>query len=132
VSQVLKPGDVVYVEPLNAEANAVAAAAGAGNLGRHRGDGSEHRPRARDGRRLLLRPEPVQPRDAGDAPAGLVVQAFVYAAALDNGYTPSTIVMDGPIEIDQGPDWPWRPENYAAGKYYGPSTLRTGIELSRN
>ncbi|NWG25521.1 MAG: penicillin-binding protein 1A [Pseudorhodoplanes sp.] len=58
---------------------------------------------------------------------------FVYAAALDNGYTPSTVVMDGPIEIDQGPGQaPWRPENYSAGKYYGPSTLRTGIEMSRN
>jgi penicillin-binding protein 1A len=57
----------------------------------------------------------------------------VYAAALDNGYTPSTVVMDAPIEIDQGPGQaPWRPENYTTGKYYGPSTLRTGIELSRN
>jgi penicillin-binding protein 1A len=42
-------------------------------------------------------------------------------------------VVDGPIEIDQGPGMPpWRPENYSTGKYYGPSTLRTGIELSRN
>ncbi|MET0605998.1 MAG: penicillin-binding transpeptidase domain-containing protein, partial [Beijerinckiaceae bacterium] len=50
-----------------------------------------------------------------------------------NGYTPSTVVIDGPIEIDQGPGQaPWRPENYSTGKYYGPSTLRTGIELSRN
>ena len=41
--------------------------------------------------------------------------------------------MDGPIEIDQGPGMAaWRPENYSAGKYYGPSTLRTGIEQSRN
>ena len=41
--------------------------------------------------------------------------------------------MDAPIEIDQGPGLPpWRPENYSAGKYYGPSTLRFGIEQSRN
>ena len=41
--------------------------------------------------------------------------------------------MDGPIEIDQGPGQPpWRPENYSAGKYAGPSTLRYGIEQSRN
>ena len=53
----------------------LAAAPGAGNLRRDRGDGSVDRPRARDGRRLLLRPEPVQPRDPGDAPARLVVQA---------------------------------------------------------
>ena len=64
---------------------------------------------------------------------GSSFKPFVYAAALDNGYTPSTVVMDAPIEIDQGPGHPpWRPENYSTGKYYGPSTLRTGIELSRN
>jgi penicillin-binding protein 1A len=57
----------------------------------------------------------------------------VYSAALDNGYTPSTVVMDAPIEIDQGPGLPpWRPENYSTGKYYGPQTLRFGIEQSRN
>ncbi|HEY5964975.1 MAG TPA: penicillin-binding transpeptidase domain-containing protein, partial [Xanthobacteraceae bacterium] len=64
---------------------------------------------------------------------GSSFKPFVYAAALDNGYTPSTVVMDSPIEIDQGPGQPpWRPENYSAGKYYGPQTLRFGIEHSRN
>ena len=64
---------------------------------------------------------------------GSSFKPFVYAAALDNGYTPSTVVMDAPIEIDMGAgQGVWRPENYSAGKYYGPSTLRTGIELSRN
>ena len=64
---------------------------------------------------------------------GSSFKPFVYATALDNGYTPSTVVMDAPIEIDQGPGQPpWRPENYSAGKYYGPSTLRFGIEHSRN
>ncbi len=64
---------------------------------------------------------------------GSSFKPFVYAAALDNGYTPSTVVIDGPIEIDQGGgQGVWRPENYSTGKYYGPSTLRTGIELSRN
>ena len=53
----------------------LAAAAGAGNLRRDGGDGPGDRPRAGDGRRLLLRPEPVQPRDAGDAAARLLVQA---------------------------------------------------------
>ncbi len=63
---------------------------------------------------------------------GSSFKPFVYSAALDNGYTPSSVVMDAPIEIDQGPGQPpWRPENYS-GEYYGPSTLRTGIELSRN
>jgi penicillin-binding protein 1A len=64
---------------------------------------------------------------------GSAFKPFVYAAALDNGYTPSTVVLDGPIEIDQGPGLPpWRPENYSTGKYYGPQTLRFGIEHSRN
>src|SRR5215217_1320843 len=64
---------------------------------------------------------------------GSSFKPFVYAAALDNGYTPATVVMDSPIEIDQGPGMGvWRPENYSAGKYYGPQTLRFGIEHSRN
>ncbi|WP_068316078.1 penicillin-binding protein 1A [Polycladidibacter hongkongensis] len=63
---------------------------------------------------------------------GSAFKPFVYAAALDSGYTPSSVVLDAPIEIDQGGDQGiWKPKNYG-GKYYGPSTLRTGIELSRN
>ncbi|MBB5754158.1 penicillin-binding protein 1A [Prosthecomicrobium pneumaticum] len=63
---------------------------------------------------------------------GSSFKPFVYAAALDNGYTPSSVVMDAPFEYDPGFGQPiWRPENYSQ-KFYGPSTLRTGIELSRN
>ncbi len=63
---------------------------------------------------------------------GSVFKPFVYATALDNGYTPSSVILDAPIEIEQGPGKDiWKPENYH-GKYYGPSTLRTGIEYSRN
>ncbi len=63
---------------------------------------------------------------------GSSFKPFVYSAALDNGYTPSSVVMDAPIEIDQGPGLPpWTPENYT-NEYFGPSTLRTGIEQSRN
>ncbi|TPQ52080.1 penicillin-binding protein [Prosthecomicrobium hirschii] len=63
---------------------------------------------------------------------GSSFKPFVYSAALDNGYTPSSVVLDGPIEISQGVGAaPWRPENYS-GKFYGPSTLRVGIEQSRN
>ena len=64
---------------------------------------------------------------------GSSFKPLVYSAAIDNGYTPSTIVMDAPIEIDQGQGaGVWRPENYSTGKYYGPQTLRYGIEQSRN
>lgn len=63
---------------------------------------------------------------------GSSFKPFLYAAALDNGYTPSSVIMDAPLEISQGPGLgTWRPQNYG-GKFYGPSTLRTGIELSRN
>ncbi len=61
---------------------------------------------------------------------GSSFKPFVYAAALDNGYTPSSVVMDAPIEIRAGTEV-WRPQNYG-GKFYGPATLRTGVERSRN
>jgi penicillin-binding protein 1A len=63
---------------------------------------------------------------------GSSFKPIVYAAALDNGYTPSTIIMDAPIEIDMGQGGGiWKPENYG-GKFFGPSTLRFGLEQSRN
>ena len=63
---------------------------------------------------------------------GSSFKPFVYLSALDNGYTPSTLVLDAPFVIDQGPGLPkWKPKNYS-GKYYGESTLRTGIEKSQN
>ena len=63
---------------------------------------------------------------------GSSFKPFVYAAALDNGYTPASVVLDGPLEIDQGGSLGvWAPKNYS-GKFSGPSTLRYGIEQSRN
>ncbi|WP_034993216.1 penicillin-binding protein 1A [Beijerinckia mobilis] len=63
---------------------------------------------------------------------GSSFKPFVYATALDNGYTPSSIVLDAPIEIDQGPGLGvWRPENFE-GHSSGPHTLRYGIEHSIN
>ena len=62
---------------------------------------------------------------------GSSFKPFVYAAALDNGYTPATVVMDAPIEVDTGSGGTWKPENYSH-KFYGPQTLRFGIEHSRN
>lgn len=63
---------------------------------------------------------------------GSAFKPFIYLAALDQGYTPSTLVLDGPIAIPQGPGLPlWRPKNYG-GDFLGPTTLRVGIEKSRN
>lgn len=61
---------------------------------------------------------------------GSSFKPFVYAAALDSGYTPATIVVDAPIEINT-PQGLWRPKN-SSNKFYGPTPLRTGIEQSRN
>ena len=61
---------------------------------------------------------------------GSSFKPFVYASALDSGYSPATIVVDAPIEIDT-PQGVWRPKN-ASHKFYGPTPLRTGIEQSRN
>jgi penicillin-binding protein 1A len=63
---------------------------------------------------------------------GSSFKPIVYAAALDNGYTPSSLILDAPIEIDQGPGLgTWKPENYEHD-FFGPSTLRFGVEHSRN
>ena len=61
---------------------------------------------------------------------GSSFKPFVYASALDSGYTPATIVVDAPIEINT-PQGLWRPRN-ASKTFYGPTPLRTGIERSRN
>tara|TARA_B100000965_G_scaffold208901_1_gene174530 strand:+ start:2435 stop:4774 length:2340 start_codon:yes stop_codon:yes gene_type:complete len=63
---------------------------------------------------------------------GSAFKPFIYALALENNYTPSTLILDAPIVLDQGQDLKlWKPENYGK-KFYGPSTLRMGIEKSRN
>nr|WP_240931960.1 PBP1A family penicillin-binding protein [Sedimentitalea sp. CY04] len=61
---------------------------------------------------------------------GSSFKPFVYAAALDSGYSPATIVVDAPIEVNT-PQGLWRPRN-SSNKFYGPTPLRTGIERSRN
>jgi penicillin-binding protein 1A len=62
---------------------------------------------------------------------GSTFKPFVYAAALDNGYTPSSIVLDAPF-VAPGVDSWWKPGNYQEGRFYGESTLRLGLEQSRN
>jgi penicillin-binding protein 1A len=64
---------------------------------------------------------------------GSSFKPLIYTVALDNGYTPSSIIVDGPICLSQGAGMPqWCPKNYDAGSAAGPSTLRFGIEKSRN
>ena len=63
---------------------------------------------------------------------GSAFKPFIYALALENGYTPSTLILDAPLVLEQGTDLKmWKPQNYGK-KFYGPSTLRMGLEKSRN
>ncbi|MDC0625515.1 PBP1A family penicillin-binding protein [Alphaproteobacteria bacterium] len=63
---------------------------------------------------------------------GSAFKPFVYMSALKKGYTPSTLILDAPYVIDQGPGLPkWKPANYS-DEFYGLTTMRTGIEKSRN
>jgi penicillin-binding protein 1A len=130
VGQVLQPGDVVYVEPL------------AGKEGQFRLrqvpeiSGAIMAMEPYTGRVLAMvggfsydQSQFNRATQANRQP-GSSFKPIVYATALDNGYTPSSIVLDGPLEIDTGSGI-WRPENYEQN-YLGPSTLRTGLEHSRN
>ena len=132
VSQVLAAGDVVYVEPL------------AGHDGQFRlrqlpeVSGAMVVMDPRTGRVLALVGGFSYDQSQFDRASqamrqpGSAFKPFVYAAALDNGYTPSSIVLDAPLSIEQGNGQAaWEPENYER-KFYGPSTLRFGLEHSRN
>jgi penicillin-binding protein 1A len=138
VSQILSPGDIIYADPLIAK------------------DGS-----LVDGQyRLRQLPEVSGAMVAMDPHTGRVlamvggfsfdqsqfnratqayrqpgstIKPIVYSSAIDNGYTPSSVEIDGPIEIDQGQGGGvWRPENFSVGKYQGPTTLRNALRLSLN
>jgi penicillin-binding protein 1A len=61
---------------------------------------------------------------------GSSFKPFVYAAALDSGFSPASVIIDAPIEV-RTPQGIWRPQN-ASNRFYGPTTMRTGIEQSRN
>jgi penicillin-binding protein 1A len=131
VGQVLNPGDVVYVEPAKFAGqyrlHQLPEVSGAmvvedpwtGRVLAMVGGFSYDQSQFNRATQALRQP-------------GSSFKPIVYAAALDNGYTPSTLVLDAPIEIDQGPGiGVWKPENYE-NNFYGPSTLRFGVEHSRN
>ncbi len=131
VSQLLEPGDVVYVEPGKEQGHyllrQIPEVSGAmvvedpwtGRVLAMVGGFSYDQSQFNRATQALRQP-------------GSSFKPIVYSAALDNGYTPSTLVLDAPIEIDQGPGLGvWKPENYEQN-FYGPSTLRFGLEHSRN
>ncbi|MDI1343877.1 MAG: penicillin-binding protein 1A, partial [Pseudolabrys sp.] len=132
VGQVLSPGDVVYVEPAEKgdgqyRLHQVPEVSGAmvvedpwtGRVLAMVGGFSYDQSQFNRATQALRQP-------------GSSFKPIVYAAALDNGYTPSSLVLDAPIEVDQGPGLGvWKPENYE-NNFFGPSTLRFGIEHSRN
>jgi len=131
VTQVVAPGDVVYVEPAKTEGNfrlhQVPEVSGAMVVE----DPNTGRVLAMVGGFSFDQSQFNRATQALRQP-GSSFKPIVYAAALDNGYTPSTLVLDAPVEIDQGPGLGvWRPENYE-GSFNGPATLRYGIEHSRN
>jgi penicillin-binding protein 1A len=129
--QVVKPGDVIYVEPFanrpgqyrlrqipGVEGAIVVMDPTTGRVLALTGGFSYDESQFNRATQAMRQP-------------GSSFKPFVYAAALDNGYTPSTIVMDAPFELEQQGQATWRPENYS-GKFYGPQTLRFGLEQSRN
>jgi penicillin-binding protein 1A len=64
---------------------------------------------------------------------GSTIKPIVYSSALDNLYTPSSVLIDGPLEIDQGQGaGVWRPDNFSVGHYRGPTTLREALKWSLN
>jgi penicillin-binding protein 1A len=133
VSQVLSPGDVIYVEPIGKDSGQyrlrqIPEIAG----GMVVMDPLTGRVLALVGGFSFDESQFDRATQAMRQP-GSSFKPFVYSAALDNGYTPSSIVLDAPIEVDQGgANGVWRPENYSKEKYAGPATLRFGIEQSRN
>jgi penicillin-binding protein 1A len=131
VSQVLSPGDVIYADPLDQQGQYRLRQAPEISGAMVVMDPHTGRVLAMVGGFSFDQSQFNRATQALRQP-GSSFKPIVYAAALDNGYTPSTIVMDAPIEIDMGQGGGiWRPENYG-GKFFGPSTLRFGLEQSRN
>ncbi|CAN7267777.1 penicillin-binding protein 1A [Neorhizobium sp. LjRoot104] len=127
---VLKPGDVVYVEPINPQARTYRLRQPPKVQGGFVAmDPNTGRVLAMAGGFSYSQSEFNRATQAMRQP-GSSFKPFVYSAALDNGYTPASVILDAPIEIVSGGQV-WRPENYG-GEAGGPSTLRTGIEKSRN
>jgi penicillin-binding protein 1A len=138
VSQILSPGDVIYADPLfGKDGNAVEGQYRLRQLPEVSGamvamDPWTGRVVAMVGGFSFDQSQFNRATQAYRQP-GSTFKPLVYSAAMDNGYTPSTIMIDGPIEIDQGQGaGVWRPENFSVGSYRGPITLREALKWSIN
>jgi len=136
VSQVLQPGDVIYADPLYKDGNPVEGQYRLRQVPEISGamvamDPSTGRVVAMVGGFSFDQSQFNRATQAYRQP-GSTIKPIVYSAALDNGYTPSSVLVDGPIEIDQGQAGVWRPDNFSVGKYLGPTTLRNALRLSLN
>ncbi len=131
VDTVLKPGDVILAEPAEGETSYALRQIPAVNGGLVAMDPHTGRVLAMVGGFSFGLSEFNRSTQAWRQP-GSTFKPFIYAAALDSGYTPSSIVLDAPF-VAPGLDgeW-WKPGNYVQDRFYGDSTLRLGIEKSRN
>ncbi|MFZ5617114.1 MAG: penicillin-binding protein 1A [Pseudomonadota bacterium] len=130
VGEVVKRGDVIYAEALEKEGAYVLRQPPAVNGAFVAIDPHTGRVLAMVGGFSFHMSEFNRAIQAKRQP-GSTFKPFVYATALDSGYTPSSIVLDAPF-VAPGVDSWWKPGNYAEGRFYGESTLRLGIEQSRN
>jgi len=129
-NEILKVGDVIYAENLNGNKFALRQLPLA-NGGIVVMDPFTGRILALSGGFSFKKSEFNRATQALRQP-GSAFKPFIYALALENGYTPSTLILDAPLVLKQGYDLKmWKPENYGK-KFYGPSTLRMGLEKSRN
>jgi penicillin-binding protein 1A len=129
--QVVRPGDIIYVEPIDNSGNYGLRQVPEVNGAIVAMDPHTGRVLALSGGFSYASSQFDRAMQAERQP-GSSFKPFVYAAALDNGYTPVSKVLDGPVSFPQGPGLPmWTPKNYEKG-YLGMITLRRGLELSRN
>ena len=130
LNQILKIGDIIYVKKIN-EGNYNLKQIPLANGGIIAMDPFTGRVLAMSGGFSFKKSEFNRTTQAMRQP-GSAFKPFIYALALENNFTPTTLILDAPIVFDQGSDLKmWKPENYGK-KFYGLSTLRTGVEKSRN
>jgi penicillin-binding protein 1A len=129
-SEVLNPGDIIYVAPARLKGNWHLVQTPDVESGLVAMDPHTGRVLAMVGGFSYSSSQFNRATQAMRQP-GSSFKPIVYAAALDSGYTPSSVVLDAAVEFRMSNGKVWRPKNYT-DKFYGQSTLRRGIEQSRN